>query len=64
MMYLNPKNTYMLNQKTINANMRAILIDWLIDVCAHFELNNETLHLGVSYIDRTLSLQNIDKNVL
>ena len=26
-------------QKEVNGNMRAILIDWLIDVAVHFELH-------------------------
>ncbi len=41
--------------------MRAILVDWLIDVAVHFELHGDTLHYAVSYIDRTLSSFNIEK---
>ncbi len=35
--------------------MRAILIDWLIDVHSKFKLLNETLFLTVNLIDRYLS---------
>lgn len=43
---------YMTRQKDINGGMRAILIDWLIDVSANFHLLNDTYHLTVSLIDR------------
>lgn len=35
--------------------MRAILIDWLVDVHVKFKLKDETLYLTVSLIDRYLS---------
>jgi len=44
--------------------MRSILVDWLIDVSVHFELTTHTLHLAISYIDRTLSSFKIEKNTL
>ena len=47
-----PNFKYMKNQPSINKNMRAILIDWLIDVSVHFEITTETLHYAISYIDR------------
>jgi len=34
--------------------MRAILIDWLVDVHLKFKLLNETLFLTVNMIDRYL----------
>ena len=36
--------------------MRAILVDWLVDVSQHFELMSETLHTAVSFIDRFLTV--------
>ena len=36
--------------------MRAILIDWLVDVHLKFKLKDETLYLTVALIDRYLSL--------
>ncbi len=44
--------------------MRAVLIDWLIDVSIHFEVTTETLHFAISYIDRTLSKLEIEKQKL
>lgn len=41
-------------QKDINEKMRAILIDWLVDVHLKFKLNSETLFLTVNIIDRYL----------
>lgn len=44
--------------------MRGILIDWLIDVAVHFESMDETLHLCVKYIDKTLQNLQIEKHKL
>jgi len=49
--------TYMKKQSDINESMRAILVDWLIDVHLKFKLLNETLFLTVNIIDRYLSLK-------
>ena len=48
--------TYMEQQPQINSRMRAILIDWLIQVHLRFTLLQETLYLTVSIIDRYLSV--------
>uniref|UniRef100_A0A0E0KAB8 Cyclin N-terminal domain-containing protein n=1 Tax=Oryza punctata TaxID=4537 RepID=A0A0E0KAB8_ORYPU len=40
---------------TINMDMRGILVDWMADVAYVFNLQEETLHLAVSYVDRFLS---------
>ncbi|XP_022753455.1 cyclin-A1-1-like [Durio zibethinus] len=42
-------------QKDINSNMRAILIDWLVEVAEEYRLVPDTLYLTVNYIDRYLS---------
>ena len=42
-------------QPYINSFMRAILFDWMMEVCAEFTLKRETFHLSVSYVDRILS---------
>ena len=55
---------YMQKQSNITDNMRAILVDWLIDVSVHFEVMSETLHYAISYIDRSLSRIEIEKNKL
>ncbi|QCE16947.1 G2/mitotic-specific cyclin-2-like [Vigna unguiculata] len=48
---------YMTNQFDINERMRAILVDWLIEVHYKFELLEETLFLTVNLIDRFLERQ-------
>ena len=40
----------------INSRMRAILVDWLIEVHYEFDCMPETLYLTVYIIDRYLSL--------
>lgn len=47
------------SQKDINEKMRAILIDWLIDVHLKFSLGTETLFLTISIIDRYISAKQI-----
>ncbi|KAL5722560.1 Cyclin-A1-1 [Ranunculus cassubicifolius] len=42
-------------QKDINPSMRAILIDWLVEVAEEYRLVPDTLYLTVNYIDRCLS---------
>ncbi|KAG2303068.1 hypothetical protein Bca4012_061413 [Brassica carinata] len=46
---------YMMQQVDLNEKMRAILIDWLIEVHDKFDLMNETLFLTVNLIDRFLA---------
>ena len=41
----------MKKQKDINEKMRAILIDWLIEVHYKFKLNPDTLFITVNIID-------------
>ena len=42
-------------QPEITPTMRSILVDWLVEVADEFKLQQETLFLTVSYIDRFLS---------
>ncbi|KAK7258620.1 hypothetical protein RIF29_11561 [Crotalaria pallida] len=42
-------------RKDINSSMRAILIDWLVEVAEEYRLLPETLYLTMNYIDRYLS---------
>ncbi|KAG8083065.1 hypothetical protein GUJ93_ZPchr0014g47684 [Zizania palustris] len=55
---------YMSNQEDINEKMRAILIDWLIEVHYKFELMDETLFLTVNIIDRFLEKQVVPRKKL
>ncbi|GFP89208.1 cyclin-a1-1 [Phtheirospermum japonicum] len=51
-------------QKDINASMRAILIDWLVEVVKEYRLVPDTLYLTVNYIDRYLSRNLMDRQRL
>ncbi len=51
-------------QKDINEKMRAILIDWLVDVHLKFKLLPETLFLTVNIIDRYLEKNAIARQKL
>ncbi|XP_004290902.1 PREDICTED: cyclin-A1-1 [Fragaria vesca subsp. vesca] len=42
-------------QKDINPSMRAILVDWLVEVAEEYRLVPDTLYLTVNYIDRYLT---------
>jgi cyclin B len=52
-----PSPGYMDKQVQINAKMRAILVDWLVDVHRKYKLHSETLFLTVSLIDQYLELR-------
>ncbi|NXU76487.1 CCNB2 protein, partial [Oreotrochilus melanogaster] len=43
-----------LDGKTINGRMRAILVDWLVQVHSRFQLLQETLYMCVAIMDRFL----------
>ncbi|KAL3841146.1 hypothetical protein ACJIZ3_025737 [Penstemon smallii] len=55
---------YMDSQPEINEKMRAILIDWLIQVHHKFELNQETLYLTINIVDRYLSSKATSRKAL
>uniref|UniRef100_A0A0E0KTY7 Uncharacterized protein n=1 Tax=Oryza punctata TaxID=4537 RepID=A0A0E0KTY7_ORYPU len=55
---------YMSSQGDINEKMRAILIDWLIEVHYKFELMDETLFLTVNLVDRFLEKQVVPRKKL
>ncbi|OMO90080.1 hypothetical protein COLO4_19402 [Corchorus olitorius] len=57
-------NDYMHLQTDINEKMRAILIDWLIDVHQKFELSPESLYLTINLIDRFLSVKIVPRREL
>lgn len=54
-----PKQFYLKKQVDINDNMRAILIDWLVEVAEEYKLLPQTLYLTVNYIDRFLSYMSV-----
>ncbi|KAL0383418.1 UNVERIFIED_CONTAM: G2/mitotic-specific cyclin-2 [Sesamum calycinum] len=55
---------YMDSQPEINEKMRAILIDWLIQVHHKFELNPETLYLTINIVDRYLAAKTTSRREL
>ncbi|XP_019165975.1 PREDICTED: G2/mitotic-specific cyclin S13-7-like isoform X2 [Ipomoea nil] len=55
---------YMDSQPEINVKMRAILVDWLIEVHHKFELTSETLYLTINIIDRYLAARTTSKREL
>ncbi|XP_034944617.1 G2/mitotic-specific cyclin-A [Chelonus insularis] len=54
-----PKPGYMKKQPDITYEMRAILVDWLVEVAEEYRLQSETLYLAVSYVDRFLSYMSV-----
>ncbi|XP_038631361.1 G2/mitotic-specific cyclin-B3 [Scyliorhinus canicula] len=47
---------YMQKQPDLNIEMRAILVDWMVEVQENFELNHETLYLAVKLVDHYLAM--------
>ncbi|CAK7340290.1 unnamed protein product [Dovyalis caffra] len=57
-------NNYVDRQPELNEKMRAILVDWLVDVHQKFELSPETLYLTINIIDRFLSVKTVPRREL
>ncbi|XP_022966120.1 G2/mitotic-specific cyclin S13-7-like [Cucurbita maxima] len=55
---------YMDSQPEINTSMRAILVDWLVDVHNKFELSPETFYLIINIIDRFLARKAVPRREL
>ena len=51
-------------QKDVTVNMRGVLIDWLVEVSEEYSLLPESLYLTISYIDRYLSLNVLNRQRL
>ena len=59
------KPNFIQNQKEINCRMRAIIVNWIIEVHDRFKLLPDTLFLSIIIFDRYMSVvNNIDKNKL
>jgi cyclin E len=53
------------NHPGLQPRMRAILLDWLIEVCEVYKLHRETYYLTVDYLDRYLTARkDVSKNQL
>nr|AAC61889.1 cyclin [Lupinus luteus]AAD31790.1 mitotic cyclin B1-3 [Lupinus luteus] len=55
---------YLDSQPEINERMRAILVDWLIDVNNKFDLSLETLYLTINIVDRFLAVKVVPRREL
>ncbi|KAK4297342.1 hypothetical protein Pmani_030222 [Petrolisthes manimaculis] len=56
---------YLSQHSSLQARMRAILLDWLTEVCEVFKFHRETYYLATDYIDRYLTVtENVPKQQL
>lgn len=55
---------YMDQQTELTCDMRAVLVDWLVEVQESFELNHETLYSAVRLVDLYLSRTTVSKENL
>lgn len=55
---------FMAGQTNLNTNMRAILVDWLVEVQENFELNHETLYLAVKITDHYVAVSQTKREAL
>lgn len=55
---------YMERQVCLSRWMRALLIDWMVEVQESFELNHETLYLAVKLVDLYLTKMTVGKETL
>ncbi|XP_059106579.1 G2/mitotic-specific cyclin-B3 isoform X1 [Peromyscus eremicus] len=55
---------YMDRQMELTSDMRAILVDWLVEVQTSFQMNNETLYLTVKLVDHYLMKAQCQKDHL
>lgn len=58
------KANYMKIQPDVNEKMRAILIDWMVDVNLKFKLKDDSLFLAVNIVDRFLEKEIVKRQKL
>lgn len=51
-------------QICVTSWMRSLLVDWMVEIQESFELNHETLYLGVKLIDTYLSKMTVGTDTL
>lgn len=56
-----PDANYLTQQPEINAKMRSILVDWLVEVAEEYKLCADTLYLAVGYLDRLLTVHRVPR---
>ena len=47
-----PNPHYMMKQLDITVDMRAILVDWLVEVAEEFKLEQQTFYMALTIVDR------------
>uniref|UniRef100_A0A2K5BZT7 Cyclin-like domain-containing protein n=1 Tax=Aotus nancymaae TaxID=37293 RepID=A0A2K5BZT7_AOTNA len=57
-------NPHFLDGRDINGRIRAILVDWLVQVHSKFRLLQETLYMCVAIMDRFLQVQPVSRKKL
>ncbi|KYM85705.1 G2/mitotic-specific cyclin-B3 [Atta colombica] len=62
--HLFPISDYMDRQVCLSQWMRALLVDWMVEVQESFELNHETLYLAVKLVDLYLTKMTVGKETL
>ena len=55
---------YISTQTEVSKSMRAILVDWLVEVQESFELNHETLYTAVKILDLYMANKVVNKEEL
>lgn len=56
-----PQPSYMQRQAEINGKMRAILVDWMVEVHIKYKMHPETFFLSVTVLDRFLAKVSVPK---
>lgn len=51
-------------QPDVNHQMRAILVDWLVEVGEEYNLRSDTLFLTVNLVDRFLAIERVERGAL
>lgn len=46
---------FLAKQPEVNEENRAVLVDWMVDVCLEYDLSLTTFFVSVSLVDRTLA---------
>lgn len=50
-----PAIEWLQQHPTLDAGMRAVLVDWMMEVCREFEMQRESFYLSISVLDHFLS---------
>eukprot|EP00004_Rigifila_ramosa_P004824 TRINITY_DN1528_c0_g1_i3.p1 TRINITY_DN1528_c0_g1~~TRINITY_DN1528_c0_g1_i3.p1 ORF type:complete len:374 (-),score=83.17 TRINITY_DN1528_c0_g1_i3:255-1355(-) len=62
--YMPPANLFPGVQIEANAQMRTVLVDWLVDISVEFNLAPQTVFLCINFLDRYLARENVPRHRL